>query len=61
MTNTKYNTIAKAIRVEIDESNDNTYIVFKITDEKFKQKVREHWLDDVEVKIIGKHLILKDD
>lgn len=57
----KTETVAKAIRLEVDESRDDVYIVFKITDEKFKQKVRVDWQDDIEVKLVNKSLVLNKD
>jgi hypothetical protein len=48
--------VAKAVRMEFDELKDDVYIVFKITDEQFKQKIRANWLDDVELKLLGKDL-----
>ena len=56
----KYEVVAKAIRLEVDESKDDVYIIFKITDERFKQKVRADWEDDVEVRVVNKELVLKD-
>jgi hypothetical protein len=50
-------TVARAVRVEIDPVDNTTYLVFKIIDESFKQKVRENWNNDVPVVVIGKDLI----
>ena len=50
-------TVARAVRIEIDPANDNTYLVFKVEDEAFKQKVRENWGDDVPVMLIGQSLV----
>lgn len=46
-----------AIRIEVDESE--TYIVFKIIDEGFRKQIREDWGTDVELKVVGKELIVK--
>lgn len=56
----KYETVAKAVRVEIDEDTDDVYLVFKITDLKLRQDIRKNWLQDIEFKIIGKELIVKE-
>lgn len=53
----KYETIAKAVRIELDKKNDDIYIVFKIIDEGFKKKVREDWLSDYELMIVDKNLV----
>ena len=51
-------TVAQAIRLEVDESKDDVYIVFKIIDEQFKQKIRTNWGEDLEVKLVNKELII---
>lgn len=48
--------VAKGVRIEVDESTGETFIVFKIIDEKFKQNIRENWLHDIELKVINKSL-----
>lgn len=53
----QYVDVAKCVRLEIDESNGETYIVFKIIDEQFKQKIRQNWLEDIELKVINKTLV----
>ena len=57
----KYETVAKAIRLEVDESKDDVYIIFKIVDERFKQKVRDDWKEDIEVKLVNKELVKEID
>ncbi len=58
----KYQTIAKAVRLEVDENTDDVYIVFKIVSEKYKQSVRVNWDTDLEFLVINNtELILKDD
>lgn len=54
-----YDTVARAIRMEIDNNTGDLYLVFKIIDEDFKQKVREDWMDDIKLEILGKDLITK--
>lgn len=50
-------TVARAIRMEIDPNTGDLYLVFKVIDEGFKQRVREDWNQDVELRILGKDLI----
>lgn len=52
-----YDTIARAVRIEIDPITNDVYLVFKVIDEAFKQNVRENWEHDVELKILGRDLI----
>ena len=53
----KHNTVARAIRMEIDPITGDLYLVFKVIDESFKQRVRDNWMDDVELKLLGRALI----
>lgn len=52
-----HDTVARAIRMEIDPNTGDLYLVFKVIDESFKQRVREDWNADVELKILGRDLI----
>lgn len=56
----KYHTVANAVRLERVEETDEVFIVFQITDEDFKQRIQKNWLDDIELKLIGKSLIIKE-
>ena len=49
-------TVARAMRMELDPLTGDMYLVFKVIDEDFKQRVREDWEQDVELKILGKDL-----
>lgn len=50
-------TIARAIRIDIDPLTGDVYLVFKIIDESFKKNVRENWEKDIELKILGRDLV----
>jgi hypothetical protein len=52
-----YDTVARGIRMEIDPNTGDLYLVFKVIDENFKQRVREDWCRDVELKILGRDLV----
>lgn len=52
-----HDTIARAVRIEIDPITNDVYLVFKVIDEAFKQNVRENWEQDVELKILGRDLV----
>ena len=56
----KYRTVAKAIRLDIDKQTDEFFIVFKITDTSFKQKIRDNWNADVELELRDKELVIKE-
>jgi len=53
----KLDTVARAIRMEIDPLTGDLYLVFKVIDESFKQRIRENWDADVKLKILGRELI----
>ena len=59
MISGKHEVVGKAIRMEIDTSNNTMYLVFQITQESFAQKVREDWSRDIPVSIKGKDLVLE--
>ena len=52
-------TVATAARIEVNEDTGEMYIVFQITDEEFKNKIKKDWMQDIELKLIGKSLIKK--
>lgn len=54
-------TVAKAVRVEYNPDLDRLYLVFEITDEKFKQEIRKDWLADIELEVIGRDLIQEEE
>lgn len=49
--------IATVVRIEHNQYNDSIYLVFKIVDEGFKQRVKQDWMQDIDVKLIGRDLI----
>jgi hypothetical protein len=51
-----FDTVARAIRMEVDPITGELYLVFKVIDESFKQRVRDNWMDDVELVLLGKTL-----
>lgn len=50
-------TVARAVRMEVDPITGDLYLVFKVIDESFKQRVRENWNADVELKVLGRDLV----
>jgi len=51
------NTIAKVTRIEHNSDTDKIYLVFEIVDERFKQRVKKDWMQDVDVKLVGRDLV----
>ena len=52
-----HHVVAKAVRVEHEETSDKIYLVFEIVDEKFRKEIRDNWTKDVDLKLIGKNLV----
>lgn len=51
-----FDTVARAIRMEVDPITGDLYLVFRVIDENFKQRIREDWDGDVELLVLGKEL-----
>ena len=49
-------TVAVAVRIEIDPSSGEMFLVFKVIDESFKKTVRDNWDKDVPLQVLGKDL-----
>jgi len=61
MHKTRLHTVAKAVRLEQNDHNDDVFIVFKIIDEQFKRRIMNDWQQDVEVQVVGKALVLEEE
>lgn len=49
--------LAEAIRIEYDEKEDSLFIIFKVTDQKFKNDIKTDWTKDIEYRLVGKSLV----
>lgn len=52
----KYHEVAVAVRLEHNKNTDTFYLVFEITDEKFRNKIKKDWTQDIDLRVIGKKL-----
>lgn len=50
-------TIAECIRIEFSETSGELYLVFQVTDEDFKKRVKNNWLADIDTVLLDKKLI----
>jgi len=57
----EYEEIAEAIRIEHDEKADDLLIVFRVTNAKYKQIVKQNWTKDMEFRIVNKKLVVFKD
>lgn len=49
--------VAEAVRLEFEEKTGRLFIVFEVTEEKYKQEIKKKWVDDIEFRLIDKLLI----
>lgn len=52
MGNTVKEIVAKAVRLEHDHQTGQVFLVFEIIDERFKQRVKQNWLEDIELELV---------
>lgn len=50
--------VAKAIRIDYNKSENKIFLVFEITNEKFRQEILKDWTQDIELVIKDKKLYL---
>lgn len=53
--------IAEATRIEYIQENGKLFIVFEVTNEKFKQDIKKNWTQNIEYRIIDKNLVKIDE
>lgn len=61
MKNEQYQIMAKAIRVESNPDTGELFLVFEVMDEDLKKRIKTDWLQDIELKLIGKNLIKNEE
>jgi len=49
-------TVAKAVRLEFNENSGELFSVIEVVDELFKKKIKDDWMKDVPLHLIGKNL-----
>ncbi len=52
--------VGEATRIEVENYSGKLFIIFEITDEKYKQEIVKTWTDDIEFVIIDKKLVQDD-
>lgn len=48
--------VAEAIRMEQHIETGDLYLVFKVTDSHLKQEILRDWMQEIELKLVGKKL-----
>jgi hypothetical protein len=49
--------VATAVRVEVNQQEDEYFLVFQIKDPEFKNKIKRDWMQDIDLVLIGKNLV----
>lgn len=49
--------VGEAVRIEYNEEEGKLFLIFEITNEKYKQSLKKDWVKDIEFKIIDKFLV----
>lgn len=50
-------TVAEAVRIEVEEKTGKVFIVFEVKNEKMKQDIKKNWTKDIEYRLIDKSLV----
>ena len=49
--------VGEAIRVEYSPEDDKLFLIFEITNPKYKQDVKKNWTQNVEFRLIERYLV----
>jgi hypothetical protein len=49
--------VATAIRVEVNQETDDYFLVFQKTEPQLKKRIKEDWMQDIDLLLIGKNLV----
>ena len=52
--------VAEMIRIEHSEQDDKLFIIFEVTDAKYKQDIKKNWTRDIEFRLIDKQLVKEE-
>lgn len=53
--------VAEAVRLEYEEKTGKLFIVFEVKNEKYKQKIKKNWVEDIEYRLIDKSLVMEEE
>lgn len=51
------NIVGEAVRVEYTEKDGKLYLVFEITNAKYKKDIKENWTNDIEFRLVDRFLV----
>jgi hypothetical protein len=49
--------VGEAVRIEYQEQDGKLFLVFEITNEKYKQTVKKDWIKDIEFRLVERSLV----
>ena len=53
--------VGTAVRIEYEEKTGKLFIVFEITEEKYKQDIKKNWTEDIEYKLVDRCLVKENE
>lgn len=53
--------VAEAVRIEYEDNTGKLFIVFEVTNEKYKQDIKKNWTKDIEYKLIDRKLVKENE
>lgn len=53
--------VAEAVRIEYEEKTGKLFIVFEVTNEKYKQDIKKNWTKDIEYKLVDRTLVIEEE
>lgn len=49
--------VGEAIRVEYSPDEGKLFLIFEITNEKYKQDIKKNWTKDIEFRLLERYLV----
>lgn len=53
--------VGEACRIDFEESTGKLFLIFEITNEKYKNLIKTNWVEDIEYRVVNKKLILEEE
>ena len=60
MKSSNYKIVAEAVRMECDQNSGELFIVFQVIDEDFKKRIKDNWMEDIDLELVGRKLVTEN-
>lgn len=57
----KHTVLAEAVRAETNPDTGEMYLIFEVVDEDFKRRIKNNFIADIELKLVGTKLIKNEE